>query len=107
MKKVMISQPMTGKSEEEILAVRKAATEYLEKLGYEVVNTWFRDERDRIDKLPSVPFRHVHVHFLAMSLEAMAACDMVYFCKGWKDSRGCQIEHETARLYGVDCIYEN
>jgi hypothetical protein len=27
-------------------------------------------------------------------------------CKGWGNARGCKIEHEVAKAYGVDIIYE-
>ena len=36
-KKVMISQPMNGKTPEEIIEVRDKAVKYLEALGYEVL----------------------------------------------------------------------
>ena len=42
--KVMLSQPMAGKSEEEIKATREKAIKALESKGYEVVNTLFTDE---------------------------------------------------------------
>ena len=40
-KKVMISQPMRGKTNLEIATTRKIATQYLEDKGFEVVNTFF------------------------------------------------------------------
>ena len=42
--KAMLSQPMAGKSEEEIKATREKAIKVLESKGYEVVNTLFTDE---------------------------------------------------------------
>ena len=39
MMKAMLSQPMAGKSEEEIKATRKQAIKVLEEKGYEIVNT--------------------------------------------------------------------
>lgn len=42
--KAMLSQPMAGKSEEEIKATRKQAIKVLEEKGYEIVNTLFTDE---------------------------------------------------------------
>lgn len=42
--KAMISQPMGGKSENEIVETRNRLIEVLEKKGYEVVNTLFTDE---------------------------------------------------------------
>lgn len=42
--KAMLSQPMAGKSEEEIKVTREKAIKALEAKGYEVVNTLFTDE---------------------------------------------------------------
>ena len=42
--KAMLSQPMAGKSEEEIKATREKAIAVLEEKGYEIVNTLFTDE---------------------------------------------------------------
>ena len=28
------------------------------------------------------------------------------FCKGWENARGCRIEHEAAKAYGLEIIYE-
>ena len=43
-KKAMLSQPMAGRTEQEIVAVRNRAIAELERRGYEVVNTLFTDE---------------------------------------------------------------
>ena len=42
--KAMISQPMAGKSQEDILKTKAKAVKALEAMGYEVVNTLFTDE---------------------------------------------------------------
>lgn len=28
-------------------------------------------------------------------------------CKGWKNARGCKIEHDAAVAYGLEIIYED
>lgn len=33
---------------------------------------------------------------LAFDLRAMLSCDAVFFCKGWEQSLGCNIEHDAA-----------
>lgn len=43
-KKAMISQPMAGKTHEEIVETRDKAVAVLEGMGCEVVNTLFTDE---------------------------------------------------------------
>lgn len=42
--KAMLSQPMAGKTEEEIIATRERAIAALKKRGYEIINTLFTDE---------------------------------------------------------------
>ncbi len=42
--KAMLSQPMAGKSEEEIVATRNRAIAKLEIQGYEIVNTLFMND---------------------------------------------------------------
>lgn len=39
--KAMLSQPMAGKTDEEIIATREKAIETLKNRGYEIVNTLF------------------------------------------------------------------
>lgn len=38
-----------------------------------------------------------YADYICYDLRAMMDCDAVYFCKGWHDSCGCLIEHNTAR----------
>ena len=104
MKKVaMISQTMRGKTEQEILQTREKAVAALSKKGYEVLDTYFDySEQDLKEK----GFNNIPLYYLAKSLKAMSKCDAVYFCKGWKNARGCKIEHKTAKAYGLNIIYE-
>lgn len=104
--KVMISQPMAGLREEVIVATRERAIEYLEWLGYEVVNTLFTDEWYSPKAMEARGVVQVPLCFLAKSLENMSKCHAVYFCKGWENARGCKIEHEAAVEYGLDVLYE-
>lgn len=103
--KAMISQPMNGLSEEEIQKVRLKAIEDLEEKGYEVVSTYFDDEWANKDNMVNRGVRQIPVAFLAKSLEHMALCDAVYFCDGWEKARGCRIENQVAKAYGLTIIY--
>ena len=106
MEKVMISQPMAGKTDEEIKTAREAATKILEKNGYEVVNTLFDGETFTQESLKEQGVVQSPLYFLAKSLEKMSECNAVYFCAGWDEARGCKIEHNAAVEYGLDVIYE-
>lgn len=104
--KAMLSQPMGGKTESEITATRESAIAFLREKGYEVVNTLFTDEWYKDKNADARGVIQRPLYFLAKSLEAMSFCDAVYFCKGWENARGCRIEHEAAKAYGLKIIYE-
>ena len=104
--KAMLSQPMAGKTEEEIIATRDRAIAALEAKGYQVVNTLFTDEYYSKESMKERGVVQIPLCFLAKSLENMSLCHAAYFCKGWEDARGCRLEHEAAKAYGLDIIYE-
>ena len=104
--KAMLSQPMAGKTDEEIRETRERAINVLQRKGYEVVNTLFTDEWYSDKSMKERGVEQIPLCFLAKSLENMSLCHAVYFCKGWENARGCRIEHESAVAYGLDIIYE-
>lgn len=103
-KLAMISQPMNGKTYEEINHTRDKALKTLTGIGYEVINTLFSDEWEHREEIRGVA--QIPLLFLAKSIESMSKCHAVYFCKGWEEARGCRIEHEIAKAYGLDIVYE-
>lgn len=107
MKKAMISQPMAGMSERDIVNTRNNAIAVLESAGYEVVNTLFTDEWYSTEKMQERGVVQIPLCFLAKSLENMSLCHTAYFCKGWELARGCRIEHDAAVDYGLEIIYED
>ena len=104
--KAMLSQPMNGKTNKEIVATRERAIKELEAAGYEVVNTLFTDEWYSSENMKNRGVENIPLCFLAKSLENMSLCNAAYFCKGWDKARGCKIEHDAAVAYGLDIIYE-
>lgn len=97
MKKLFISQPMKGKSDEEILAERETAIKKAEEIVGEPVEV--------IDSfIENAPEDARPLWFLGKSLELLSTSDVAYFAPGWKDARGCKIEHECAKEYGIDRI---
>lgn len=97
MKKLFISQPMRGKTDEEILAERKKAIESAKRnLGepVEVIDSFFQN----------APADARPLWFLGKSLELLSTADIAYFAKGWEDARGCRIENQCAIEYGIEVI---
>lgn len=106
MKRAMLSQPMAGKTDEEIRKTREKAIAALKEKGYEIVNTLFTDEWYSKEQMEERGVVQIPLCFLAKSLENMSLCHAAYFCKGWENARGCRIEHEAAVAYGLGIIYE-
>lgn len=99
MKKLFISQPMCGKTDDEIKAERVKAIQSAEAIvgePLEVIDSFF--ENAPVDAKP--------LWFLGKSLELLADADIAYFVSGWQDYRGCKIEHACAVEYGIRIIEE-
>ena len=97
MLKLFISQPMRGKTDEEILAVREKAIESVERnLGekVEVIDSFFQN----------APADAKPLWYLGKSLELLSTADVAYFAKDWEKYRGCRIENTCAVEYGIDVI---
>lgn len=97
MKKLFISQPMKGKTDEEILTERRKAVRSAERqLGepIEVIDSFFQ----------SAPANVKPLWFLGKSLELLSGADIAYFAKGWQEARGCRIENTCAIEYGITVI---
>ena len=98
MKKLFISQPMRGRSREEILAEREnAICQAKEAAGgeAEIIDSYFEN----------APAGSGPLWCLGESLKLLACADIAYFAAGWEGARGCRIEHICAEEYGV-CILE-
>lgn len=106
MRRAMLSQPMGGLTDWEIVETRNRAVAELESRGFEVVNTLFTDDWYSDTSMRERGVVQIPLCFLAKSLENMSLCHAAYFCKGWDKARGCKIEHDAAVAYGLEIIYE-
>ena len=94
--KVMISQPMKGKTNEQIRIEREKVVEALEGEGLEVLDTVFENAPKDED---------VAIYMLSQSIRFLGKADIVVFMKGWEKARGCKIEHQVAVEYGKEVRY--
>lgn len=99
--KIFISQPMKGKTNEEIKTERerliaKARERYGEDI--EVIDSFF--ENAPADARP--------LWFLGKSLELLSTADVAVFAPDWKSARGCRVENHCAIVYGIEVmeVYE-
>ena len=87
--KVMISQPMRGKTEEQIRDERKELIKMLEAEGHEVIDT-----------VQDISENKSPIYYLSKSIELLDKADAVVFMTGWEEARGCVVEHYIAKQYG-------
>lgn len=97
MKKVFISQPMTGLTKEQIEANTKKYLKYAE---------------DILDVEVDLVFEYVEsvqppLYWLGRAISQMAYSDVIFFAPGFRDSKGCCIEFIVAKLYKRDIRYIN
>ena len=93
-KTIFISQPMNGRTNEEIQHEREILIRWAEEHLQEDVNaleTFFDDFGPAAKPLD----------YLARSIEFLARADVAIFAPGWKDARGCRIEHQCAVDYDI------
>lgn len=92
--RVFVSQPMKGKTNEEIEKEREELTEFAKtKLGsdIEVIDSFFKD----------APCDAKPLWFLGKSFELLSTADAAVFAKGYEKARGCVMEHKACENYGI------
>lgn len=94
---VFISQPMQGKTQEEIKKTYEKCFERCKKrYGEDVVmvNSYIED----------APKNASPLWYLGESIKRLSEADAAYFFKGWENARGCRIENECALEYGLEVV---
>ena len=97
--KIFISQPMNGKTNEEIESKRKKISEIFSLLPLEgeikVLDSFFKD----------APHDANGVWYLGESIKKLSEADVAIFAEGWENARGCKIERMICKEYGIP-VYE-
>ena len=96
-RKVMISQPMAGKTSDEIEDERNEMNNLLEKQygdNYIVLDTTVKDHESKSD-----------LECFSESIMFMSKCDVLVMGVGWSTARGCKLEHDIAKAYNVPILY--
>lgn len=97
--KVFISQPMQGRSDEDISKERSIIKSILTNkfnCDITIVDSFFKDAP--VDAKP--------LWYLSKSIELLSIADLAYFAHGWDNARGCKIEHACAIEYGIPVMYD-
>ena len=102
MRKLFISQPMRGLTDEEILKTREEIRVRAEQVigePIQLINSFIEEYPGEINK--SIP-----VWYLGKSIQFLAQADIAYFGGAWENARGCKIEYEVANAYDIKIIEE-
>ena len=97
--KIMISQPMNGRHDAEIRNERDEVIKKLQAMHIDVIDTFFEDN--------VVNHPRADVYLLSKSILKMCEADAVIFIGNWQEARGCCIEHEVAKRYGIKILYSD
>lgn len=97
--KVFISQPMRGRSSEEIKEERTRILATLSLMykdsEIEEIQSYFEED---------VESKNPPVAMLGKSIELMAEADLVVLAPDWCVARGCVIEEKVAYDYGLEIV---
>ena len=110
-KNIFISQPMTGKSEEEILATRQKAIDRIHRLASKdgeqvnIIDSYIDDATRNEFQGRMGDAINWDIYWLSQSLQKLALADTIWLCDGWEYSKGCNVELECAISYGLDIVY--
>ena len=96
-KKIMLSFPMKGKTREEIEDTKQS-----------MLNWLFDKYNDSCIVIESIIEDHEsksELECFSESILHMSTVDTLCMGYGWENARGCRLEHEIARAYGLNIIY--
>lgn len=102
MKRLFISQPMDGLTDSDILGTR----EILHKRAEDIMGEKLILIDSFIEETPSAFYTHIPVWYLAKSIELLSTADVILMARGWENARGCKIECDVAKAYGIYIIQE-
>lgn len=95
--RIYISLPISGHDEKIQRDKADKIKMALSKRGYETVNPFeiYAGENPQ------------YIDYLLADLRALNDCDAIFLCKGWQQSKGCQLEREFAELYRKRLMFES
>lgn len=100
MKLVYVSHPFTGNEAENRCDARQTCAEIkCEHKDWCLINALDNFYFTEMLKL-------TYEEIIAMCTEILQACDAIYLCAGWENSKGCRIEKKIAEELGMEVLCE-
>lgn len=105
MKQVFISLGMTGRQTDDVLNDIDRAIEYIAK---NILNP-----DDELKECIFTNFNCItpigesrRLYCLGEAIKRLGECDVCYFVRGWEKYKGCRVEREVCKAYGIEIIDE-
>lgn len=94
--KVMISIPMNGIDDNIVKNQISDIKKDFAKLHIDCVDSFLTEEPINVN--------HEGVYYLSRSLDILSQCDAMFFHKDWQKARGCRIERQICKEYGIKIL---
>lgn len=91
-----ISQPMKGKTAEQIRAERNEIIKEYEARGWTFVDTYIEN--------CSADLKTPGAWFFGKAMQEFANVDVVIFAPGWREAPGCLLENDACDCYKIAVI---
>lgn len=96
-KQLFISQPFSGRTEEEVFEERAKILSKVEEI--------YKEKFSVIDQYHQIaPEGAGRFYYLSQDILMMDKADLIAFSPDWKSAKGCRVEHELAVAYGLNMI---
>ena len=106
--KIYISGPITGYDLDERRQTFDKARKEIEKW----VERWNKLSHSHTE-VAIFPPPHAYkegmtyAQIMRYDIEQLLTCDMICFMKGWRESKGCNVEEQVARACGIKVFLDN
>lgn len=106
--KIYISGPITGYDLDERRQTFDKARKGIEKW----VERWNKLSHSHTEvAIFSPPHAYkegmTYEEIMRYDIEQLLTCDMICFMKGWRESKGCNVEEQVARACGIKVLLDN
>jgi len=103
MKCVYISVPITGRKIEDVKA-------QIENVKYSYLNDYFILNPlylySELCILKGFLNEPTYEEIIGYDIKYLLRSEVVFFCKGWQNSKGCMLEFAAAKIYGKEMMFE-
>ena len=91
--RIYISIPISGHDKNTQMAKASKIANAIASLGHTPINPFILGAM--------LPPTLTYADILGVDISALLKCDGIYMCKDWESSRGCHLEFEAAKIYGI------